>query len=292
MRRINWITGGRVSENWAYQNNSKNLIRKLYNYTHELDLDIDVCDIVVFFDILLMQRNILNFPKAKKILRLGGIRPFDILKSRKTDCEKLIKKANAIISVNNGLLGVLPENQSNTYVIPNSVNMKTFNSDGYEPPKKFTIGFSGNVSNDEQKEWKGYNLVLETAKQMDLPLKTALRSRFEIKHCNMKRDFYNKISCLILPSTSEGCSNVVAEALASGVPVIINRDNSFHSNNLIEGQNIIYCDRNVFSICNCIKFLQDETHWKTLSENGQKFIQEYQDLNIISKQWEEVIKKL
>jgi len=298
MRRINWITGGHLSTNWAYSTNAKRLTTRLYNYSHETDLNIDVCNIVVFFDILLMQKHIINFPKAKKILRLSGERPFDILKKKKIDYKKIADKADAIISVNSSLASMF-DKKTNVYVIPNSVNLKLFNSDGYIPPKEFTIGFSGNVSNDIQKEWKGYNLVLETAKRLNLPLITALRGNLEIKHQNMKKEFYNKISCLLHPSISEGCSNVVGEALACGIPVIlydtINGDGKgFHQEKLQHYNNCIFCDRKIDDICWVIKHLINSYPfmWKNISENGQKFVREHQDINIISKQWEEVIKKL
>jgi glycosyltransferase involved in cell wall biosynthesis len=291
VRRINWITGGHLSTNWAYSTNAKRLITRLYNYSHDIDLNVDVCDIVVFFDILLMQKNLIHFPKAKKILRLSGERPFDVLKKKKIDYKKIADKADAIISVNSSLASLF-DKKSNIYIIPNSVNLKLFNSDGYVPPKEFTIGFAGNISTDAQKEWKGYNLVLETTKQLNLPLITALRGNLEFKHQNMKKEFYNKISCLILPSISEGCSNTISEALACGIPVITCLNRCYHSQEMTQGRNIVYCDRTVFNISNCVRFLQDPKVWKNISESGQEFVRKNQDINIISKQWEEAIKKL
>jgi glycosyltransferase involved in cell wall biosynthesis len=292
MKRINWQTGGKVSTNWAYGINCMNLTSKLTNYSHEIDLDIDVCDIVVFYDILLMKKQLVNFHKAKKILRLGGPQPFEILKSKNTDINELVKRADAIVSVSQYLTSFL--DHPNISVIPNSVNFKYFNPDGYKPPNEFTIGFVGNVSNQTQRHLKGYDYVEVAAKKLNIPFKKALRDRFEIPNKEMAKKFYNHISCLVLPSVSkEGCSNAVGEALASGVPVIIcDETPSYHTENMTDRHDILFCKRDVDDICYCIEELHNPLTWTRLSENGLEFVKEHQNLDIIAKQWEEVFKKL
>lgn len=294
MRRINWVTGGRVSSNWAYGVNCRNLISKLHNYSHEIDLNIDVCQIVVFFDILIMQKLMLNFPKAKKVLRLSGIRPFNVLKARKIDYRKISDKADWIVSVGGSSPSDLFDNQSNISLIPNSVNTSVFNDTGYVKPKEFTVGFSGNISTPEQREWKGYNLVEIAAKQSNVKLLTALRGKFEIPHEDMVKKFYHKISCLVQMSISEGCSNTISEALACGLPIITYKGPGYHTNEMVDDENIMFCyKRELEYISKCINLLKnDNEYWNRLHENGQKFVRENQDLNIISKQWEEVFKKL
>ena len=179
---------------------------------------------------------------------------------------------------------------ANKKIIPNSVDASLFNSDNYTQPEQFTIGFSGNIANDKQKEWKGYYLFLYAVKKMNLNFKITSRSKTEIKHQNMTQDFYHQISCLILPSISEGCSNTVSEALACGIPVILCNENpSYHTENMIDGHNILFCERTINSVCNCIRLVQDQVMWKRLSKNSQLFIRENQDLNVVSNIWKEVL---
>jgi len=288
LKTINWITGGNISNNWAYGTNTKRLISKLTNYEHQIESYVDVFDIVVFFDILLMQKHHTHFPSAKKILRLSGIRPFEVLKDKKINYKNLIKESDCVVCTNKYLSDIT--HHKNKKIIPNSVDTSIFNNSCYKPPKQFTIGFSANISNDKQKDWKGYDLVLYAVKKMNLNFKIACRSKFEIRHQNMTIDFYNQISCLILPSISEGCSNTVSEALACGVPVILcNQNPSYHTENMIDGHNILFCNRTLDSICDCVRLAQEQDTWNKLSKNGQTFIQDNQDLNKVSKQWEEIL---
>ncbi len=284
MKQINWITGGKISTNWAYGTNARKLINKLPNYIHHIDGEADVYDIVVFFDILLMEKHIKHFPSSKKILRLSGERPFIKLLHKKIDYLKTSNKADVVISVSDWILKYV-NNKDNVYVIPNSVDLKMFNSNNYTAPNIFTIGFSGNISNAEQKMFKGYDIVKETCEKYNINLFVASRTINEIEHKSMKLLFYDNISCLLHPSISEGCSNTISEALACGIPVI-----SHFPHLKKDSKSVVICERDVDNIKQCIDSVKH--NWKELSINGQKFIKENQDLDIISKQWEEIIEKL
>lgn len=285
MKTINWITGGAISNNWAYGTNTRRLISKLTNYNHQIDNFEIGCDIVVFFDVLLMEKYHRQFPLAEKILRLSGIRPFTKLKINKKD---LINHADCVVCTNKYLSDIIYH--YNKKIIPNSIDISLFNSDNYTHPEQFTVGFSGNIANDKQKEWKGYDLFLYAVKKMNLNFKITSRNIDEIKHQNMTKDFYHQISCLILPSISEGCSNTVSEALACGIPVILCNENpSYHTENLIDGYNILFCERTLNSVCNCIRLAQDQVMWKRLSDNSQSFIRENQALDVVVEQWKEVL---
>jgi glycosyltransferase involved in cell wall biosynthesis len=286
LKTINWITGGTISDNWAYGNNARNLISKLPNYEHGLDNNKDSYDIVVFFDILLFHRYYNNFPKSKKILRLGGIRPFERLKKQNVNSDELGNKADIIVSVSEHLLENI-NTKTQKVTIFNGVNLDLFNSNNYIKPNTFVIGFSGNISNEEQKEFKGYNIVNDFCSSYDVPYLIASKGKREILNREMKARFYNNISCLLHPSIYEGCSNTISEALACGVPVI---STAKHSDKLIQGHNIVICERTIESIVECVKYVKN--NWENLSKNGQEFIKQNQDLNLIAKQWEEIIGKL
>jgi glycosyltransferase involved in cell wall biosynthesis len=293
MRNINWLTGGQVSVNWAYGNNCKNLIKKLSNtYQNDTDNNIDVYDIVVFFDILLMNRNIINFPKAKKILRLGGIRPLMILENKKVNYQKIVEKADAVISVSDYLLQFIEH--PNATVIPNSVDFNIFNTNNYKKPDVFTVGFVGNISNNEQKKWKGYNLLKQACDNLKIPFKQAVRDELEIRNENMKKEFYNNISCLVLPSYSEGCSNSVSEALACGIPTILcNELSNYHTENMVSKESILFCKRDIDNISHHIEMLKNNNDlWTKLHINGPLFVNKNQNINIISDKWKEVLGKV
>lgn len=289
MKTINWITGGKVSENWAYGNNAISLINKFSGrYENEIDSKKDIFDVVVFFDILLMEKYMSRFPKAKKILRLGGIRPFINLLNKGKDHEKIVNKADAIVSVNS----FLTENifHKNVTVIPNSVNLNLFNSSGYVKPKEFTVGFVGNITNKDQQKWKGYDLLTEAMWDIKRPLKIATRGENEILNQNMKKEFYDKISCLILPSKSEGCSNSVGEALACGVPIILcNESPNYHTEKMTDGNNILFCERKIDSIYEGVRWLENPINWTRLHQNGEDFVKRNQNIEVVSTQWKDVI---
>ena len=290
MLKINWITGGKVSENWAYGNNCRNLIKNLPEFQHEIDCQIDDNDFIVYFDPLLFYKKNKLFKKSKHVVRFGGIRPFKILTEKfKIFPYELIKTANHCVPVNT-FLSTFAKDTYNCTIIPNGIDLDLFHVT--EMPKVFTIGFSGNIQTKEQIDWKGYKFVQEAARLLKTELLVAKRSNQEILHKDMCEMFYSKISCLVLPTRGEGCSNTIGEALACGVPVIMTHNNCYHSE--LSNQNeVIYCLRRNDDIIYWIKMLKDDKGLqKALVESGRRFVESKQDIKKVAEKWLQMFKSL
>jgi len=290
MLKINWITGGKVSENWAYGNNCRNLIKNLPEFQHEIDNMIDDNDFVVYFDPLLFYKKNKLFKKSKSIVRFGGIRPFKILTEKfKIFPYELIKTADHCVPVNT-FLSVFVKDTYNYTIIPNGIDLDLFHMT--ERPKVFTIGFSGNIQTKDQIDWKGYKFVQESATVLKDELLTTKRSNQEILHKDMCKMFYSKVSCLVLPTLGEGCSNTIGEALACGVPVITTHNNCYHSE-LSHLYEVIYCERKTEDIIYWINILKDKKNLhKVLAENGRQFVESKQDIKKVAEKWSQMFKSL
>lgn len=240
------------------------------------------CDIILSQQITLM-RYIRE--KHKTVCRLGGNRSFDEDKPMAFDEE--IKQTYAVIATNNRLFNISKQLNPNTFLIPNGVDLTEWRR--VIKPKNFTVGFCGNISKIEYREYKGYDFVVEACSNLGLPLKTALFNSEQIVHNQMREKFYSKISVLVHPSKGEGCSNVIMEALACGVPVITTKVAGYHGEELKDGQNVLFCERTTPSVVECLlKLLNQKTLCRKLSAQGRIFAEKNHDINKIAKQYENI----
>lgn len=250
-------------------------------------------DLLDFFDITLVQnvdslKQIKN--KKKVVCRMGGMYVDENNSSKRYD--NPLADCAAIISTNKELLDIALEVNENSFLIPNGVDLEIF-----KPIEKkeriFTIGFAGNISGRgiKYKGWLLYDqamLRLSFETNMGINHIECLFGHSQIEHNKMPLEFYNRIDCLILPSLSEGCSNVTMEALACGVPVITTKV-GYHGENLIDGENVLFIDRDAIDIVNKVKkLMNDDVLQKTLSINGRKFAECHHNIIEISKRYDEI----
>lgn len=244
------------------------------------------CDVILSQQVTLMHR---ITEKEKTICRLGGNRTMDEGKPGAFDNE--MKQVFAIIATNQRLFDIAKKINPNTYLIPNGLDI-----DKWSPVTGqsgvLIAGFAGNISGKAYREYKGYDLVEEACKETKVTLKTALFGDSQIPHEDMKEKFYSQIGVLVHPTQGEGCSNVIMEALACGVPVITTREAGYHGEMLRDGVNVLFCERTVESIVKCLRRLKQGPSSKklrvTLSENGRKFAEKHHDIKAIAKEYDEI----
>ena len=114
-------------------------------------------------------------------------------------------------------------------IIANGINLAEFNP-AQDFPEEFTVGASGNFSIPAFDDWKGFSkYIVPACRLAGVKLKwCGWRGQLSSAHgaigeqipLDKMGDWYRSLSCLISMSVSEGCSGVVFEAMATGLPVI------------------------------------------------------------------------
>jgi glycosyltransferase involved in cell wall biosynthesis len=119
-----------------------------------------------------------------------------------------------------------------------------------------------------------------------------LHNANQIPHCEMPSGFYHLIDALVLPSRGEGCSNVVSEALACGVPVLLTKV-GFHGEMLQDKVNCLFVERDTDSIIEAVRHLiANPDLRRILAINGRKFAEEHHDVRKIAVMYDDIFKKI
>ncbi len=306
------------AKSWSWGISSEPLMRMLPNYRFASILRMPKCkiqmeqagiqaDITIpavnidrglteFFDLTVLQ-NVDSVPlvnkeqRKKVVVRMGGMLIDD--KNCSTRYDDTLKEVGAVIATNYTLGDIARRVNQNTYVIPNAVDLSLFTTASNRPDRPFTVGFAGNVFGAGM-EYKGYKYFMQAAIMLapEVEIKTNLHAHSQVPHDEMPEKFYHKIDCLILPSMGEGCSNVVMEALACGVPVLLTKV-GYHGEMLIDGENCLFIERDIESIRQAIlKLKNDPELQKRLSENGRAFATQHHDIHDIAEKYDRVFQNL
>lgn len=249
---------------------------------------------------LILAQNIDNITlidecRDKVILRIGGMVINN--KSSKSRYNNHIEQVSAVIATNRQLYEIGKAANENTFLVPNGVDLDVFKPAKERPDRKFTLGFAGNIwgVGGNYKGWQFYvaaTLSLFGQVSKLEKLHNGPNVQQQIDHGKMPEEFYHKIDCLILPSLGEGCSNVVGEALACGVPVLLTKV-GYHGEMLKHRENCLFIKRNVQDIVNKIKMLKDNPElYAKISANSRKFVEEHQNIRDIAKCYDEVFQSV
>jgi glycosyltransferase involved in cell wall biosynthesis len=259
-----------------------------------------------YFDLMLFQNHDgirYIHRREKAVLRIGGLYMEPNLDPTRYETD--FRNVGAIIATNELLASFARPVNPHTTVIANGVDLEHFRPRACfpdRPDRPFTIGFAGNVCGmgGPYKGWKffvqaGINLLPE-----GVQTKSLLHLHNQIPHDAMPEQFYHAIDALVLPSQGEGCSNVITEALACGVPVIGTKT-GFHGELLTHGENVWYITRDLETdspetteqICNAVRRLMREPDlYQRLSRNGRAFAVAHHDVRHVAAQYDAVFRDL
>ena len=249
-------------------------------------------DLIDFFDIVLCQNvDKLKLMKlSKKILcRSGGMYTGE----QPNRFEKQISKVGGIIATNHELGEIARKSNSNVIEIPNGTDLTKFRPlPKTKKTKKFVLGFAGNITQAGRiyKGWKYFadvrNYLFSQTDELICNWKN------KIPHKDMPKKFFAKIDCLILPSVNEGCSHIIMEALACGVPVICTKV-GYHGENLIDRKNVLFVERDSLDVEKRVLELMNSRELREkLSKNGRLFAEKNHNIIEIAKQYEKAIKMI
>lgn len=251
----------------------------------------DKFEFVIINDAQRQASEVINFDGDIVWARCGAYRNFELknlnpglikktFSSVTTGGELLYNRAMRNLSCNENECGVIVQNEEakiviedilngkrdqSVYVLPNGCDIEMF-----KPAEKegFIIGFNGRVKNTEE-NLKGYNYFrLATKNEETLELTGDTCWPYE-----KMPEFYDKIKILILPSSSEGCSNTINEALSSGVPVLTVKTGWHAEVCNGEQDGVIWISRNVKDIKDKIDYVRNlsKEAYAQLSENARNW---------------------
>jgi glycosyltransferase involved in cell wall biosynthesis len=176
--------------------------------------------------------------------------------------EKLIKSVAYVTSVSRKIA-----EEYHCKFIPNGVDLEIFKG-----PKRLVVGFVGNPA-----ENKGFFDLAKVCEELGLRLERFTFQGDHIPHDSMP-DWYRSLDVFVHPSLTEGCSNVVLEAMAMDVPVIMRRSGIWKD---LQGITII--DDGYEPLYNALREFRNKNQVKT-----RKFIETNYRWGEISKQYAQV----
>lgn len=223
----------------------------------------------------------------KLIVRFGNTR---ILNGIEPSVLDILKNCVYIIATNKKLYKLGRQLNEHVSLIPNGLDLNKWVLLNKKFNQNPVIGFVGNVSNSLYLKYKGYDILSSAVQKLGLNLISARFGSNQIQHDRMQEEFYSKIDILVHPTSGEGCSNTIMEALASGIPVITTRLAGFHGEFLEDKKNVIFIEKTEKGIIDGINLLKDDPGlMNSLKLNGRKFAYKFHDIDYIANRYKKVI---
>lgn len=226
------------------------------------------------------------------IVRLGGIMNFVGNSQKAINAYKqIMSKCGAIITTNHQLYEIAKQMNDNVFLIPNGLDLEAW----HPLPNKVwrihrpVVGFVGNIKTKAKRDYKGFDFVQRNCERMQLPLKLALYQNSQIPHNEMMERFYHQIDILVHPTAGEGSSNTIMEALACGIPVITTHLAGYHGETMMDGENVVFCERSMSSVAKAIgKFRENRALFERISANSRLFAEEHHDIRKVVEEYRKV----
>jgi glycosyltransferase involved in cell wall biosynthesis len=245
---------------------------------------------------LILSQNLTQLKQIKEdrkriIARMGGNRTFDVGEGSREYYLSQMAQCGAVIATNQHLYNIAKQVNPNTFLITNGIDLSVWRPKPNRVwrTKKPIVGFVGNVLSQEKSEYKGYPWVQQACRELGLQLKEALYKKKQISHDQMMTSFYYEIDILCMPTKGEGTSNTILEVLSCGIPVVTTRCAGYHGENLTDGVNVIFCERNQDSVTKAIgRIIQNPELCHRLSVNGRRFAEEHHDIKRIADHYKYV----
>ena len=271
---LNWVTNP-DNAGWAYGNNARSLAAHMPGFEHRFDAS-EPADAALHFDVRVFgMRGRLG---TRCVLRVGGPRPIRLAYGDdRARLQADLAGFDAVIVLNRALLADLSPLHPAVHLIPNALDLDAWRP-GPRPPldgtRPFTLGFAGNLTTPAERALKGLDLAEAAARLAGARLLTLAKGDGQIPREAMPEAFFGAIDALLHPvgPGKEGCSNVIMEALALGVPVITTRDAGFHAETIADGEGLLYASRDAGSLAAAVRRLQgDASLRERMSEHGRRF---------------------
>ena len=171
------------------------------------------------------------------------------------------------------------------FVLPNGVNTKKFKQKKHHDREDYIVGFVGRSKEESEKQLKGINYVDYCSDMAGLKTMIASNTAGTQVPFEEMPDFYQKIDVLLLPSNSEGCSNTINEAMASGIPVIT-PEIGWHSD-VCQNMEIFWAKRNAAEIYDALEYFKDPRNRMEYGAAARVFANEH-SWPIMLKYYEEI----
>lgn len=260
------------NHNWCWTSTARNIAKHIPEYIFQIEpasefkkhhkAMLEMCDLIylrgypfAFFD---------GLPKIEKpfiwTLSTGG----ENLKMRIDQSIEYAQDALAcIVQCNKAKDEAAAAGIKNIHVIPNGVDVDHFKP--LDAPGKYDIGFAGN--NDGDRVFlKGSEFVKEACEKTGKSY-VEVTKKNRLSYDEMP-GFYNSIKIYAQPSNSEGCSNSVMEALASGIPCLICEGVGYHGENCTEEDGVFFVERFPMSIVRTMSKLLDNPELYKMARLG------------------------
>jgi glycosyltransferase involved in cell wall biosynthesis len=270
----------------SIQKNSKIDFKRTFHYNKKNTINTKGYDVVLCQNVTLLKK---FQDRLKTVCRMGGNQNFDGVKNLKPLLNEMAK-CYCLVATNKKLYDIAKSVNDKVYLIPNGIDLKEWSKlKSRNKKSKFTVGFCGNISSPQYRDYKGFDYVKKACKELGVELKTALYKDKQIPHDKMREQFYSQIDCIVHPTKGEGCSNTLMEACACGVPVITTQLAGYHGEVMKDGKDVLFCKRTANNVKKQIeKLINDKELKNKLSNGARKFAEKHHDVNTITKQYDKI----
>jgi len=288
MKKVLWISD---EPGWAYDVNAKALATQMPQYEHHFIYTVSTnreqADLITPKMDIIVAMNPLSFYMYSDFHKVISV--LDSMRALTDSDKSKLSQVSGIICTNKMLFDKASKYNQNVIMQTNGVDLEYYKPDYSKQSNIFTFGFAGNISG-AYSIYKGWNVYQAAIKELlnEVAQFNVIYGVNQLSADKMVSEFYNKIHCLILLSDGEGCSNVVTEALACGIPVIITKV-GFHSHALIDGKQGFLVEKNIREVQERMIWMsKDKELYERMKKEAREFAVQNHDITKVAKKYAEI----